>query len=323
MNGLTLRHLRYLVAVAEHGQFSRAADACAVSQPALSQQIKELEALIGAQLFERSARHFALTPLGEQAVMRARKILAEVQDFGDFVRAEQLEIAGPLRMGIIPTIAPYLLPRVIGLLAGQYPSLRVRPREAQTTQLIADLINLDLDLALVALPIDEDALYEEPLFEEEFVLVRHAAEAAHRVPAPHSLKKMQLLLLQEGHCFRDQAVAFCDFDKGRVDTFMEASSLSTLVQMVGAGLGITVIPEMALNLETRQQNVAVARFARPAPTRKVGLIWRKNNPLGDKLKAISATLKDGFATDPETEMQDAGQYAADASARPSADVRKL
>ncbi|MEO0485758.1 MAG: LysR substrate-binding domain-containing protein [Pseudomonadota bacterium] len=295
MDGLTLKHLRYLVAVADHGQFSRAAGACAISQPALSQQIKEVEALIGEPLFERNARHVTLTPLGKDAVARARSILTQVQDFGDFVAASRERLSGTLRLGIIPTIAPYLLPRVIGTLRGAYPELTVRPREGVTAQLIEDLARLQIDAALLALPVGETAFEEFPLFSEEFVLVRHASEAAAPVPDPAMLSQMELLLLEEGHCFRDQALSLCNLGGPAARRFMEAGSLSTLVQMVATGFGLTVIPEMAIALETRGQGVSVSRFEAPAPERHVGLVWRRSNPMAPRLRALGGLFQDSLA----------------------------
>ncbi|MEM9583081.1 MAG: hydrogen peroxide-inducible genes activator [Pseudomonadota bacterium] len=291
MIGLTMKHLRYLVAVADCGHFGNAAAKCFISQPALSQQIKELEALIGEKLIERSARRVALTPLGEQAVERARDILNSVQDFGDFIKASRETFAGDLRFGIIPTIAPYVLPQIVKTLGTAYPGLVMRPREAITPQLIDGLAQSQLDIALVALPLNEPSLEELKLFDEEFVLVRRIEAANEPVPHPKDLIKMKLLLLEEGHCFREQAISFCNLNERKLHEFMEASSLSTLVQMVEAGIGITVIPEMALPLETRSGKISVSRFKDPAPKRSVGLAWRESNPLAGTFTEISAILK--------------------------------
>ncbi|MEM1344615.1 MAG: LysR substrate-binding domain-containing protein [Pseudomonadota bacterium] len=283
MIGLTLKHLRYFEALARFGHFGRAAEACAISQPALSLQIKELEGLLGALLVERSARRVRLTALGEDFLARARRILREVDELEDLVRASQGPLSGRLRLGIIPTVAPYLLPALITALAKPYPGLEVQPREAITKLLIADLLAARLDLALVALPISEPALAERRLFSEEFVLVRPPWAAEQPVPSPAHLQAMQLLLLAEGHCFRDQALSFCRLESTEPRQVMEGSSLSTLVQMVSAGIGVTLIPEMALPLETRSADVSMARFAAPAPSRTIGMVWRKTNPLAEQL----------------------------------------
>ena len=293
MKGLTLRHLRYFVALAEQGHFGRAAEVCAISQPALSVQMKELEEIVGAPLIERGARQIRLTSLGEGLAGRAREILRSVEDLDGFVRAAQAPFSGVLRIGVIPTIAPYLLPALIRTMGARYPDLDLRPREAITQTLIRDLGEGRLDLAIVALPISESGLHEEPLFDEEFVLVRPRAEAAAPVPSAEGLLEMRLLLLEEGHCFRDQALAFCTPARVASREFMEGSSLTTLVQMVGAGIGVTLIPEMAVATETRLADVAVARLPAPRPRRTIGLIWRNSSPMADQFLQVADMLR-GF-----------------------------
>jgi LysR family hydrogen peroxide-inducible transcriptional activator len=291
MNGLTLKQLRYLDALARHTHFGRAAEACAISQPALSQQIKELEAMVGAPLVERATRKVRLTALGEAFVERAQQILLHVDELGELARAATGPLAGRLRLGVIPTVAPYLLPQIIKALTARFSGLEVDLRESVTKSLIADLLDAQLDMAVVALPISEPALREFALFEEEFVLVRPSSDAEKPVPSPEMLQEMRLLLLEEGHCFRDQALSFCQMAASAPRQVMEGSSLSTLVQMVGAGMGVTLIPEMALRLETRSADVAVARFPSPAPSRTIGLVWRKTNPLSDQLMQVGAIVR--------------------------------
>lgn len=291
MIGITLKHLRYFEALARHGHFGRAANACAISQPALSQQIKELESMLGAPLVERSSRRIRLTALGEDFVDRARKILLEVDELGALVRSAQSAVGGRLRLGIIPTVAPYLLPGMIKALSQRFPDLDVQPRESITQTLIADLLESRLEVAVVALPISEAGLREFALFEEDFVLIRPPEEGDHAVPSPEMLQEMRLLLLEEGHCFRDQALSFCNISGPSPRYLMEGSSLATLVQMVGAGMGLTLIPEMAVPLETRSAEVAVQRFAAPSPSRKIGMVWRKSNPLADQLMQIGAVVR--------------------------------
>jgi len=291
MNGLTLKQLRYLDALARHAHFGRAAEACAISQPALSQQIKELEGMVGAPLVERATRQVRLTALGEAFVERAQKILLGVDELGELARAATGPLAGRLRLGVIPTVAPYLLPQIVTALTNRFPTLEVDLREAVTKSLIADLLDARLDMALVALPISEPALREFALFQEDFVLVRPAADALNPVPSPEMLQAMRLLLLEEGHCFRDQALSFCQMTDAQPRQVMEGSSLSTLVQMVGAGMGVTLIPEMALRLETRSADVSVARFPRPSPSRTIGLVWRRTNPLKDQLMQVGAIVR--------------------------------
>ncbi len=287
-----MKHLRYFEALARLGHFGRAAEACAVTQPALSMQIKELESLVGAALVERGARALRLTPLGEDFAARARAILASVDELGDLVRLAQGPGLARLRIGVIPTIAPYLLPEVITALGRAWPGIDLRPREAITRTLIDDLIEGRLDCAIVALPVSEPALHEEPLFDEEFVLLRPRADADKPVPDAQGLREMRLLLLEEGHCFRDQALSFCKAGGGTMPRdLMEGSSLSTLVQMVGAGIGVTLIPEMALGVETRSAEVALARLPAPGPSRRIGMVWRRSSPLAPQLTEIADLLR--------------------------------
>lgn len=291
MIGLTLKQLRYFDALARHRHFGRAAETCSISQPALSLQVKELEATIGAPLVERSARRVRLTALGEDFLERARKILLGVDELEELVRAKQGPLAGRLRLGIIPTVAPYLLPEIMKALSVRFDGLDLELRESVTKSLIRDLLEARLDVAIVALPISEPALREFALFEESFVFVRPAKDANLPVPSPEKLGAMRLLLLEEGHCFRDQALSFCTLAQTQPRQMMEGSSLSTLVQMVAAGMGVTLIPEMALSLETRSADVSIARFPRPRPSRTIGMVWRKTNPLSDQLTQIGAVVR--------------------------------
>ncbi|MGP1396728.1 MAG: LysR substrate-binding domain-containing protein [Inquilinaceae bacterium] len=291
MLGLTLKQLRYFDALARHLHFGRAAEACSISQPALSLQVKELEAMVGVPLVERGARQVRLTPVGEALLHKSRQILLAVEELDNLARASRGPLAGRLRLGVIPTIAPYFLPGLIAALARPLPDLDVQLREAVTGTLIDDLLAGRLDLAVVALPISEPSLRELALFDEEFVLVRPLADADKPVPGPAMLQTMRLLLLEEGHCFRDQALSFCRFGGRQPRRLMEGSSLSTLVQMVGAGMGVTLIPEMAVGLETRSADVAVSRFPPPRPSRTVGMVWRATNPLSDQFAQIGAIVR--------------------------------
>ena len=291
MIGLTLKHLRYFDALARHQHFGRAAEACAISQPALSQQVKELESLCGALLVDRSARQVRLTAVGEDLLRKAREVLLSVEELEDLMRASKGPLAGRFRLGVIPTVAPYLLPATIAALTKRFPEIDLELREAVTGSLVADLLDSRLDAAIVALPISEPSLREFALFEEDFVLVRPKQDADKPVPGRDMLRTMRLLLLEEGHCFRDQALSFCDMTQAQPRQLMEGSSLSTLVQMVGAGMGVTLIPEMALPLETRSADVSIARFPTPRPTRTIGMVWRKTNPLADQLMQVGAIVR--------------------------------
>lgn len=292
MGTLSMKQLRYFDALARNGHFGRAAAECAISQPALSMQIKELEEALAAPLVERGARQVRLTALGEEFARRAHDILRAVDELEDLARARAHPLLGRLRIGVIPTVAPYLLPGVITALQDRYPGLDLRPREAVTPKLIEDLAAGRLDTAIVALPVSEGGLAEMALFEEEFVLVRPAAEAASPVPSAEGLREMRLLLLGEGHCFRDQALAFCAPGNRRAPRdLMEGSSLSTLVQMVGAGIGVTLLPEMAVPVETRSARVALQRLRAPRPKRTIGMVWRRSSPLAAGLRELGEVVQ--------------------------------
>lgn len=286
-----MRHLRYFEALSRFGHFGKAAEACSISQPALSVQIKELEELLGASLIERHTRHVSFTALGESFALRCREILRSVDELGDLARASLSQFGGRLRVGIIPTVAPYLLPHIMGEIAEYLPGLDLHPREAMTRTLVEALQEGRLDAALVALPILEAEFHQHVLFEEEFVLVRHERDAVKPVPTPEELHKMRFLLLEEGHCFRDQALSFCHLASQMPRDMVECSSLTTLVQMVGAGIGVTLIPKMAVRIETRAAPVSISRLRNPTPTRTLGMIWRKSSPLAAQLVAFAERVK--------------------------------
>ncbi|OUS08135.1 LysR family transcriptional regulator [Rhodobacterales bacterium 52_120_T64] len=292
MANISIKHLRYFEALARLRHFGRAAEDCAISQPALSVQIKDLEAMLGAPLVERNPKGVRVTGLGEEVAQRARDILRSVEELGDLARASHNPLIGRLRIGVIPTIAPYFLPAVIRTLNAEYPGLDIRPREAVTQRLIRDLLDAKLDAAIVALPVSEPHLHEEPLFDEEFVLVRPLSDAHKPVPSADMLRDMRLLLLEEGHCFRDQALSFCNISATIPRDLMEGSSLSTLVQMVGAGIGITLIPDMAIAIDTQSAPVCVARLPNPRPTRSIGMVWRKSSPLSERLMYLSKIVRE-------------------------------
>jgi len=290
MTQITLRQLGYFEALARHSHFGRAAAACAITQPALSMQIKELEEALGTVLIERGPRQVRLTKFGEEAALRVRGILRSVDELGDFARASRDRLAGRLRIGMIPTIAPYLLPTVMANLTRKHPELDIHVREALTSKLIEELAEGRLDTAIVALPVSEPSLTEIALFAEDFLLVRPGEDDGTPVPNSEKLREMRLLLLEEGHCFRDQALSFCKMQSPLPREVLDASSLSTLVQMVGAGMGVTLIPEMAVAVETRSASVSVVRFKKPQPPRTLGMIWRKTSPLAGQLLQISEVV---------------------------------
>ncbi|WP_417417923.1 hydrogen peroxide-inducible genes activator [Hoeflea sp.] len=291
MRSLTLKQLRYFEALAQHGHFGRAAQACAISQPALSVQIRELEESLGTGLFERGARHIRLTNFGEEFAGRVRAILRSVDELGELAMASRDQLVGRLRIGVIPTIAPYLLPEIITDLTAANSNVDIQIRESLTPILVRELADGRLDAAIVALPVSEPSLTEVSLFEENFVLVRPVADEGKPVPGHEDLREMKLLLLEEGHCFRDQALSFCNIQSSRPREMLDASSLATLVQMVGAGLGVTLIPEMAIAVETRSAPVSIAHFRDPQPSRTIGMIWRKTSPLAKQLRQISEVVR--------------------------------
>jgi len=293
MTNLTLKQLRYFAALARHAHFGRAADACAISQPALSMQIKELEQSLGAELFDRGAHQVRLTEFGEGFALRIRDILRSVDELEDLARASRDKLAGRLRIGVIPTVAPYLLPSVIGELTRTHVGLDIHVRETLTSRLMQELEDGRIDTAIVCLPVSDPGFTEVALFAENFVLVRPGRDGGTPVPDRERLRELRLLLLEEGHCFRDQALSFCNMNAHSMSprNVLDGSSLSTLVQMVGAGIGVTLIPEIAVAVETRSASVCVARFKDPQPSRTVGMIWRRTSPLARQLLEVCDVVR--------------------------------
>lgn len=291
MINLTLKQFRYFDALARSGHFGRAAEACAISQPALSMQIKEMEETLGTELFERGARRARLTSFGEEVAKRVRDILRSVDELDDLARSAQDRLVGRLRIGVIPTVAPYLLPAIISNLTETHAGLDIQLRETLTAKLIRELVEGRLDTAIVALPVSEPTLVETPLFTEDFVLVRPSDDEGRPVPDRRKLREMRLLLLEEGHCFRDQALSFCEIGSAHPREILDGSSLSTLVQMVSAGIGITLIPEMAVAVETRSATVSIAHFKPPRPSRTIGMVWRRSSPLASQLRRIAEVVR--------------------------------
>jgi LysR family transcriptional regulator, hydrogen peroxide-inducible genes activator len=293
MINISIRQLRYFEALARTLHFGRAADGCAVSQPALSMQIQELEKELGVQLIERTRAGAKLTPEGEEVARRAAQILASVRDLGDYAAHTGRLLAGALRLGVIPTIAPYLLPKLLPKLRGAYPDLDLHLREAQTQYVLADLAGGRLDAVLLALPIEEPEIETLKLFDDTFVLVLPAGRALpQNAPAtPELFENERLLLLEEGHCLRDQALSFCSLRQVQnLDTF-GTSSLSTLVQMVANGFGVTLLPKMSLEMEARGGGIQLLEFANPKPSRKIGLAWRKSSPRRRDFSALGAVIR--------------------------------
>ncbi len=292
----TIRQLEYLVAVEETRHFGRAARQCAVTQPALSTQIQQLEELLGVQLFERSRRRVVVTPEGEQVIARARRTLRELDDLLDAARAARRSLAGPLRLGVIPTVAPYLLPPLLPRVRAALPELELVLREDQTARLVERLESGGLDLLLLALPVEEAPLEEMPLYDEAFVFVApedHRLARARSAKVPESaLADEEVLLLEDGHCLRAQALSLCERAGARESARIQATSLGTLVQMVANGLGVTLLPERAVPVEVRaDSSLAVRSFRPPAPGRSIGLAWRRGSARAPEHRALGELLQ--------------------------------
>lgn len=290
---ITTKQLLYFDAVARLKHFGRAAEDRAVTQPALSMQIQEMERELGVALVERG-RTIRLTDAGEEIAARAATILQQIEGLSDFASQRRGILTGRLRLGVIPSIAPYLLPTVLPELQGRYPQLELRIRETLTEYLLAQLEDGTLDVALLALPVDAAGLETIPLFEDRFLL------ATSKDAPPHKRKRARidalddapLLLLEEGHCLREQALSFCSLrSTDNADSF-GASSLSTLVQMVAGGMGQTLLPEMSVGLEAARNEVRVMRFEKPEPSRAVGLAFRKTSPLKADFEALGHVIAD-------------------------------
>lgn len=277
---ITLRQLRYLASLARLRHFGRAADECAVTQPALSMQIRELERDLGVDLIERRPGDIALTEIGAEVADRAGRILTDVQDLADFARHRNRLLVGTLRLGIIPSLAPYVLPLVLPRLQVKHPELRLEIRETLTKQLVEELGRGELDTIMVALPLEDESFETAKLFEDTFLLAISAEDApsqSQRVNAK-SIDSRRLILLEEGHCLRDQALAFCSLARNGQPSSLGATSLATVMQMVASGYGITLVPEVAARAEARDPRVELRRFRDPEPARTIGLAWRPTSP---------------------------------------------
>ncbi len=276
----TLQQLRYAVAVADALHFGRAAQACFVSQPALSAQIRALESRLGVQLFERSSRGVLVTAAGTQIIDRTRRILGDVDDLRHVAAAAGGDLTGRLRLGVIPTIAPYVLPNAVRQISESHPGLELYLREDRTEPLLAQLLAGELDVLLLALPLHRAGVEELPLYDEPFLLAVPESHplAQRRRCATTALAEERLVLLEEGHCLRDQALAVCELagHDGRAE--IQGTSLPTVLQMVHAGLGVTLVPESAIARDVHpDEGVALLELEPEHPTRSVGLAWRASS----------------------------------------------
>lgn len=292
---MNLRDLKYLVALADHKHFGRAASACFVSQPTLSTQIKKLEEELGVSLVERAPRHIMLTSAGRDAAERARRIVADVEEMKEAARRSQNPEAGAVRLGIFPTLGPYLLPHVVSQVRERFPELELLLIEEKTEVILRQLREGKLDAGVLALPLHDEHLHIEPLFEEPFMLavpVAHAL-AASKTLTMHDLAHESLLLLEDGHCLRDQALDVCHLAGAGEKTGFRATSLETLRQMVAANVGITLLPVLAVKPPVpASQDIRLLPFRAPAPSRRIAMVWRRSSAMSEFLSKLAAVFRD-------------------------------
>ena len=291
---MNLRDLRYLVALDEHRHFGRAAEACFVSQPTLSTQLKKLEDELGAVLIERAAREVFFTEAGKAVLTQAREILERADRIRAIARSAEDPGTGTLRMGIFPTLAPYLLPHVLPQVHARFPLLELLLVEEKTEEVLARLRTGRLDAAILALPVPDEGLHTEFLFEEPFVLALNDSHplARRRIITFDDLSHEQLLLLEEGHCLRDQALEVCHLSGAQERTGFRATSLETLRHMVAAGVGVTLLPVLATKPPVAQaQGVTRVRFRKPVPHRRIAMLWRASSPMGGFLDQLAGIFR--------------------------------
>lgn len=293
MNLPSLRQLRHLTALADHRHFGRAASACGITQSTLSASLKELENLLQAPLVDRTQRKVVLTPLGHDVVARARAIVQDTEDLVRATESARAPLTGTVRLGVIPTVGPFLLPRILPRLRKRHPKLRLYLTEDQTARLLEELNAGRLDAVLLALPYDCGNVETAPLFDDRFsaVVRRDHKLAALPTFAPQTLDGEALLLLRDGHCLKDHALSACRLDKLRHDGAFEATSLHTLVQMVDNGLGVTLLPQLALDANILKGTELVARsLASEAPARQIALVWRRGTGRRDEFQLLARTI---------------------------------
>jgi LysR family hydrogen peroxide-inducible transcriptional activator len=302
---ITLRQLRYLAALARHGHFGRAAEACSVTQPALSMQIRDLERTLGVAVVERRPGEAMLTDVGREIARRGDEVLTASRDLVDFARHRSGLLTGRLTLGVIPSLAPYLLPRILPVLQGRFPELRLELRETQTKQLVEDIKSGALDAAMLALPLGEPDIDTLFLFEDLFLLAVPSDD-----PRPESARvavqdidQSRLILLEDGHCLRDQALAFCATAARRGGasaggTAFGASSLTTVMQMVASGYGVTLIPQIAADVERRDERVKFLRLENPQPGRSIGLAFRRTSPRKADFLALGEVVTEQVGVSP-------------------------
>lgn len=292
---MNLRDLSYLVALAEYRHFGRAAEASFVSQPTLSTQIRKLEDELGVALVERTPRKVLLTETGREIARRARGVLSQVDEIKSIAQRTRDPESGTIRLGIFPTLGPYLLPHVVPRLRTRFPRLELLLREEKTEQVLHMLREGTLDAGILALPVHDESLHTEFLFEEPFVL---AVPSGHELATRSSLRmedlsQQNLLLLEDGHCLRDQALEVCHLAGAGEKSGFRATSLETLRQMVSANVGITLLPALAVKPPVAQSaNVSLIEFEAPAPSRRIAMLWRKSSAMTPFFEALAAIIRD-------------------------------
>lgn len=294
----TLKQLKYLCAVADHGHFSRAAVACHVTQSTLSAAIAELESQLGVKIFERNKKSVLITPLGEKLLQQARKILGEVEDLIILAQAHEEALSGDLRLGVIPTVGPFLLPSILGELRQSYAKLKLYLKEELSAQLVQQLQQGQLDLIILALPYPLPDMETVSLFEDEFLLCLPPGHPLEKLPQvrQQQLRGESLLLLEEGHCLRDHALEACKLDIADADLVYQGTSLHTLVQMVANGLGITLLPSMAVAADVLgDTQLQLRHFSNENVSREIGMAWRKSDPRRDEYLLLAEFIQKQFS----------------------------
>jgi len=277
---LTLRQLQYFVALAELRHFGKAAERCCVTQPALSMQIRELEETLGIELVQRKRGRLELTADGKEIAARAHILLDTVRDMQEYARRRNRPLVGDLRLGVIPSVAPYLLPKVLPLLQKRYPELRLKLHETPAQTLVTELIEGSLDASILALPVDDARIESMPMFDDAFLLARRRTSRRRRARgfSLDNLKRERLLLVDDGYCLRDQVLAHCPSIDRESPSEFGASSLATILKMVASGYGVTLLPEIAAETELADSRIELLRISSPEPKRTIGLIWLKSTP---------------------------------------------
>lgn len=288
----TLKQLQYLVALKDHGHFGKSADACFVTQSTLSAGLRELESLIGITLVERTRRVVRFTPLGDRIAEKARRVLREAEELGDLVKASGQPLSGELRMSVIPTIAPFLLPRILPKLREDYPDLKLFLREEPSAAACESLHTGHVDCVLLALPYACGEVEAASLFDDRLYVAFPGVEPLPPTVTADAIAPDRLLLLEDGHCLKDHALSACNRPELRAEAMMLGTSLHTLVQMVDNGLGVTLLPEMAIEAGILQNTRIQARPLSAAhPSRNIALVWRKASPRTKEFDLLADALR--------------------------------